>query len=60
VARALGRDIKGKLSPLIYLLAIALAFGPLDLVTLYVLVAVLWLVPDRVSRLRWARSTRRR
>ena len=48
LARAVGRDLKGNLSPLIYLIAIALSFfynwrsqG------LYVLVALMWLIPDR-------------
>ncbi|RTL71843.1 MAG: DUF1211 domain-containing protein [Hyphomicrobiales bacterium] len=48
LARALGRDLKGKLSPLIYLTAIALAFvAPWISHGLYVLVALIWLVPDR-------------
>jgi uncharacterized membrane protein len=48
LATALGRDIKGKLSPLLYLLAIGAAFvhpGIADGV--YVLVALIWLIPDR-------------
>lgn len=48
LAAALGRDIKGKLSPLLYALAIGIAFvhpGIADGV--YVLVALTWLVPDR-------------
>jgi uncharacterized membrane protein len=46
--RALGRDLKGKLSPLLYLSAIALAFwSPLVSQGIYFLVALLWLVPDR-------------
>jgi uncharacterized membrane protein len=47
LARALGDDLKGKLSLGLYLLAIVLAF-PLPLVAcgVYVLVAILWLVPD--------------
>jgi uncharacterized membrane protein len=48
LATAVGRDWKGKLSPLIYLLAISLAFfRPWISNALYVLVALLWLVPDR-------------
>jgi uncharacterized membrane protein len=45
---ALGRDLKGKASPLIYLLGIALCFVDprLGLVP-YVVVALIWLVPDR-------------
>ena len=48
LAIALGRDWKGKLSPVIYLVAIALAFvNPLVSNGLYTFVALLWLVPDR-------------
>ena len=46
--RAVGSDWKGKVSPLIYLTAIPTAFwSPWISQGLYVLVAVLWLVPDR-------------
>jgi uncharacterized membrane protein len=46
--RAIGRDWKGKVSPLIYLIAIPLAFwSPWISQGLYVLVALVWLVPDR-------------
>jgi uncharacterized membrane protein len=45
---ALGRDWKGKLSPLLYLLGImASFFQPLLAMALYVLVAGMWLIPDR-------------
>ncbi len=45
---ALGRDLKGKLSPVIYLAGILLAFvSPWLAVACYVAVAVIWLVPDR-------------
>jgi len=48
LAAALGRDFKGKLSLVIYLVAIPLAFVNSWLAgALYVLVAVIWLVPDR-------------
>jgi len=48
LARAVGRDWKGKLSPLVYLLAIPGAFvAPGIAPGLYVLVALIWLVPDR-------------
>ncbi len=47
LATALGADFKGKISMVIYLLAIALAFVRSWLAcALYVLVAVMWLVPD--------------
>jgi uncharacterized membrane protein len=45
---ALGRDIKGKISPLCYMAAIGLAFvNRWIALGLYVLVALIWLVPDR-------------
>jgi uncharacterized membrane protein len=48
LARAIGADAKGKLSPLVYLLAIGLAFADTWLsLGLYALVALVWLVPDR-------------
>jgi uncharacterized membrane protein len=50
---ALGRDLKGKSSPVIYVAGILLAFVSTWLaVACYVAVAVIWLVPDRrVERL---------
>jgi uncharacterized membrane protein len=48
LASALGRDFKGKVSMVIYLVAIPLAFVRSWLAcALYVLVAVIWLAPDR-------------
>ena len=48
LARALGRDIKGKISPFLYVTAIALSFvDPLIAGIIYVSVAVMWLIPDR-------------
>lgn len=48
LAAALGRDLKGKISPILYLTAIPLAFVERWIaVALYVVVALLWLVPDR-------------
>jgi len=48
LARALGGDFKGKISPLFYLAGIALAFVvPVVSIALYALVAIMWLVPDR-------------
>jgi uncharacterized membrane protein len=48
LAAAIGRDRKGKASPLLYITAIPLAFVNRWLaVALYVVVAVLWLIPDR-------------
>ncbi|MFI5381894.1 MAG: TMEM175 family protein, partial [Tepidisphaerales bacterium] len=46
--KAVGSDWKGKVSPLIYATAIAMAFWSQWISQgLYVLVALLWLVPDR-------------
>jgi len=48
LAAAIGRDYKGKLSPVIYLIAIPAAFvAPWISMAAYVSVALLWLVPDR-------------
>ena len=48
LAHALGRDLKGKISPLLYLVAIAVAcFAPWISIAIYALVAAVWLVPDR-------------
>jgi uncharacterized membrane protein len=48
LARALGRDLKGKVSPLLYAAGIGLAFiHPWASVALYIAVALMWLVPDR-------------
>jgi uncharacterized membrane protein len=46
--RAVGRDWKGKVSPLLYAVAIPTAFwSPALAQALYVAVALIWLVPDR-------------
>jgi len=52
LATALGSDLKGKLSPLLYLIAIPAAFVQQWMAgALYVLVALIWLVPDpRIAR----------
>jgi len=48
LARAVGADFKGKMSLVIYSAAIALAFvQPWCSCALYVVVAIIWLVPDR-------------
>jgi uncharacterized membrane protein len=45
---AVGSDWKGKLSPVLYVIAIAAAFwAPWMSAVIYVLVALIWLVPDR-------------
>ena len=46
--KAVGSDFKGKLSPVLYLIAIALSFWAQWISQgLYILVALIWLVPDR-------------
>ena len=48
LAKAVGTDWKGKLSPVAYLSGIVFAFiQPWVSIALYVLVAIVWLVPDR-------------
>jgi uncharacterized membrane protein len=48
LAKALGRDFKGKISVVLYAIAIPLAFmNPWVAVAIYFLVAFMWLVPDR-------------
>ncbi len=48
LARAVGKDVKGKSSPLFYAIAIPAAFlNPWISQFLYVFVAFLWLIPDR-------------
>jgi uncharacterized membrane protein len=52
LAQAIGNDWKGKLSPVLYLIAIPLAFVSAWIASgLYVFVALLWLIPDpRIER----------
>ncbi len=46
--KALGRDLKGKISPLLYMVAVSIAFlNQWVAQAIYVLVALIWLVPDR-------------
>ena len=48
LAEMFGRDLKGNISPVIYIAAIGLAFvNPLISEALYVSVVLMWLVPDR-------------
>jgi uncharacterized membrane protein len=48
LANALGRDFKGKISSILYAAGIGLAFVSAWLsVAIYVLVAAMWLIPDR-------------
>jgi len=48
LAKSIGRDLKGKISPALYAIAIATAFfRPWISCCIYTFVAVMWLVPDR-------------
>jgi uncharacterized membrane protein len=48
LAKAVGNDFKGKISVVIYAVAIPLAFlNPWVACGLYVVVVIMWLVPDR-------------
>jgi uncharacterized membrane protein len=48
LSRAVGRDLKGKVSPLLYFAAIiAASYLPWFAGAIYIVVALIWLVPDR-------------
>lgn len=48
LARAVGNDLKGKISPILYLLAIGSNFISQWISgSLYILVALIWLIPDK-------------
>ncbi len=48
LVKALGKDFKGKISTVIYIIAVLLAFyQPIIAASLYILVALMWLVPDK-------------
>jgi uncharacterized membrane protein len=48
LAKAVGADLKGKISPLLYLVAIAMTFVATWIaMAVYVAVALIWLIPDR-------------
>lgn len=48
IAKGLGRDVKGKISPVIYALGVAVSFvAPVVAFVLYILVSLMWLVPDK-------------
>jgi uncharacterized membrane protein len=54
LAAAIGSDVKGRVSSLLYLAAVPLAFvRPYLAIALYVLVSLIWLVPDRRIERRW-------
>ena len=48
LADAIGRDVKGKISPVLFALAIPIALvAPAISMTIYIGVVVMWLLPDR-------------
>jgi uncharacterized membrane protein len=48
LARAIGRDLKGKVTPFLYVMGIGAAFVDTRVAAaIYALVALIWLVPDR-------------
>lgn len=48
LARAIGNDLKGKISPILYVIGILSTwFNPWISGAIYVLVALIWLVPDK-------------
>ena len=53
LSRAIGTDIKGKISPILYFVAIICSFFlPLVSGGIYALVAFIWLIPDkRIERI---------
>ena len=57
LAAAIGADYKGKLSPVLYVTGIGLSFvQPLAAEATYVLVAILWIIPDRRIEAQLARE----
>lgn len=48
LAEAIGKDVKGKLSPALYIIAIAgVWFEPWIAILMYILVAIMWIIPDK-------------
>jgi uncharacterized membrane protein len=48
LAKAIGKDIKGKISPILYVVGIATSWiSPWISGGLYILVALMWLIPDK-------------
>jgi uncharacterized membrane protein len=48
LAKAIGKDLKGKVSVILYALSIPMAFWfPIVAFLVYILVAVIWIIPDR-------------
>lgn len=53
LAKAIGRDLKGKISPVLYIIALLSAwYSPTVAGAIYALVAFIWLIPDkRIERI---------
>ena len=53
LAKALGKDVKGKISPVLYIVAIACSFLDAWIAgVIYALVALMWIIPDkRIERI---------
>lgn len=48
LSKAIGKDLKGKISPVLYIIGIISAnFNPLFAGVMYILVALMWLIPDK-------------
>ncbi|WP_228853436.1 TMEM175 family protein [Aegicerativicinus sediminis] len=48
LAKAIGKDIKGKISPIVYIISILLCWvNPWLSASGYILVALMWLIPDK-------------
>jgi uncharacterized membrane protein len=48
LSKAIGKDIKGKISPILYILAIGLGWiSPWISGGIYILVALIWVIPDK-------------
>jgi len=48
LAKAIGKDLKGKLSPFLYITAIAISWlNPIASGVIYIIAALIWLIPDR-------------
>jgi len=48
LAAAVGRDVKGRISPVIFLIGVPVALvAPLVALAIYLVVVIMWIVPDR-------------
>ena len=48
LAKAVGKDLKGKLSPILYVIGILLSWISIWISgAVFILVALIWLIPDR-------------